>query len=76
MPKMLNLASFPKHEACGQTVLPDRSILVGQTLVENAKITKLQWDISCNFQTTFRSNLQESEAPLFQDRHKSPRSWR
>ena len=29
---------FWKPEACGQTVLPDRSILKGQKLVENAKI--------------------------------------
>ena len=29
---------FKKPEACGQTVLPDRSILIGQKLVENAKI--------------------------------------
>ena len=29
---------FKKPEACGQTVLPDRSVLIGQTLVENAKI--------------------------------------
>ena len=27
-----------KLEACGQTVLPDRSILIGQKMVENAKI--------------------------------------
>ena len=32
------LASFRKPEAFGQTVLPDRSILVGQKLMENAKI--------------------------------------
>ena len=25
-------------EACGHTVLPDRSLLIGQKLVENAKI--------------------------------------
>ena len=31
-------ANFCKPEACGQTVLPDRSILIGQKLVENAKI--------------------------------------
>ena len=31
-----NVACVP--EACGQTVLPDRSILIGQKLVENAKI--------------------------------------
>ena len=36
MPK--NLDSVWKPEACGQTVLPDRSVLIGQKLVENAKI--------------------------------------
>ena len=30
------LASFWKPEACGQTVLPDRSFLIGQKLAENA----------------------------------------
>ena len=29
---------FWKPKACGQTVLPDRSILIGQKLLENAKI--------------------------------------
>ena len=34
---MVNLASFGgKTEACGQTVLPDKSVLIGQKLVENA----------------------------------------
>ena len=32
------LANFWKPESSGQTVLPDRSILIGQKLVENAKI--------------------------------------
>ena len=45
------LASFWKPEACGQTVLPDRSILIGQKLVENAKIEKLKCDILGDFQT-------------------------
>jgi len=45
MPKLLNLASFWKRKACGQTVLPDMSSLKGQKLVENAKIEKLKWDI-------------------------------
>ena len=36
------LASFWKSEACGQTVLPDRSVLIGQKLVENAKMPKIQ----------------------------------
>ena len=34
--KMVNQANFWKAEACGQTVLPDRSTLIGQKLVENA----------------------------------------
>ena len=35
--KKVNLASFGKTAACGQTVLPDMSVLIGQKLVENAK---------------------------------------
>ena len=45
------LASFWKPEACGQTVLPDRSVLIGQKLVENANIQKFKCDILSNFQT-------------------------
>ena len=45
------LASFWKPEACGQTVLPDRSVLIGQKLVENGKIQKFKCDILSNFQT-------------------------
>ena len=51
MPKMVNLASFWKPEACGQTVLPDRSILIGHKLMENAKVQKFKCDILRNFQT-------------------------
>ena len=29
-------------ETCGQTVLPDRSLLIGQKFVGNAKIKKIQ----------------------------------
>ena len=36
--KLIILATFWKSEACGQTVLPDRSILIWQKLVENDKI--------------------------------------
>ena len=36
---------FKKTEACGQTVLPDRSVLIGQKLTENAKIKKFKCDI-------------------------------
>ena len=42
-------SSFWKPEACGQTVLPDRSVLIGQKLVENAKIKKFKWDILGDF---------------------------
>ena len=42
---------FEKPEACGQTVLPDRSVLIGQKLVENAKIQKFKCDILGDFQT-------------------------
>ena len=42
------MASFWKPEACGQSVLPDRSVLIGPKLVENAKI---KCDILSNFQT-------------------------
>ena len=31
-------------------MLPDRSVLTGQKLVENAKILKFKWDILSNFQ--------------------------
>ena len=35
---MVNLASFGKPEACGQTVLPDKLVLIGQKLVEMPKL--------------------------------------
>ena len=48
------LTSFWKHEACGQIVLPDRLLLIGQKLVENAKIQKMKCDILSDFQTLCR----------------------
>ena len=51
MPKIVYLASFSKVKAYGQTVLPDRSLLEGQKLVENAKIQKFKCDILSHFQT-------------------------
>ena len=50
MPKMGNLAIFWKPKACGQTVLPDRLLLKGQKLVENAKIEKFECDIFVGFE--------------------------
>ena len=40
--KLVNLASFDQPETCSQTVLPDRSLLVGQKLMESAKNWKTQ----------------------------------
>ena len=42
---------FLKPEACGQTELPDRLALIGQKLVENAKIEKFKCDVLGDFQT-------------------------
>ena len=44
MPDMVHFGEFLKSEACGQTVLPDRSVLIGQKLVENAKIQMLHFE--------------------------------
>ena len=38
------LATFWKPEACGQTVLPDRPVLIGQKLAENANIQKRHFE--------------------------------
>ena len=45
------LASFWKSKACGQTVLPDRSLLIWQKIGEHVKIEKLYCDILGDFQT-------------------------
>ena len=44
---MVNLPSF--LETLKLAVLPDRSILIGQNLVENAKMENLKWDILGDF---------------------------
>ena len=51
MPKTVHFASFSKTEDCGQTVLPDMSILIGQKLMKNAKIKKFNGDFFGDFQT-------------------------
>ena len=51
------MASFWKSEACGQTVLPEKSVLIGQKLVENAKIQNFKCDILSNFQTMCQYNI-------------------
>ena len=57
MQNMLNLASFWKPEACGQTVLPDRSVLIGQKFEENAKIDNFKWDILSNLQALWPHSI-------------------
>ena len=39
---MVHFGEFLKPKACGQTELPDKSVLIGQKLVENAKIKKIR----------------------------------
>ena len=51
---MVNFGEFWKPEAFGQIVLPDRSVFIGQKLVENAKIKKFKCDILSDFQTTWK----------------------
>ena len=51
MPKMVNLASFWKTEARGQTVLTDRSTLIEHKLLKIAKIEKYKWDVLSDLQT-------------------------
>ena len=46
---MVHFGEFFKPEAWGQTVLPDMSVLIGQKLVENAKIEKFKCDILGDF---------------------------
>ena len=58
---MVNLASFWKTEACGQTVLLDRSVLIGQKLVENAKIKK---KFKCDILSNFQTNLNIGHLPI------------
>ena len=45
------MTSFWKPEACSQTGLPDKALLVGQKLAGNAKIWKFKCDILSDFQT-------------------------
>ena len=42
---------FENLKFCGQTVLPEKSVLIGQKLVENGKIEIIKCDILSNYQT-------------------------
>ena len=48
------MVNFENLKACGQTVLPDRSVLIGQKLVKNATIQKFKCDMKSNFQTLWK----------------------
>ena len=52
---MENFGEFWKPEACDQTVLPDRSVLIEQKLVENAKIQIFKQDMLGDFQTMWNT---------------------
>ena len=45
---MVHFGEFLKPEACGQTLLPDRSILIEQNW---RKMPKFKYNILSNFQT-------------------------
>ena len=49
--KNSQFGEFMKIDVCGQTVLPNRLILIWQIMVEDAKIEKLKWDILDDFET-------------------------
>ena len=53
MSKMVHFGEFLK--TCGQTVLPDKLILIGQKLVENVKMQTFKCDILSIFQTMWES---------------------
>ena len=57
--KMVNLSSVWNLEACGQTLLPDRSILKGQKRAKNAKMDKFKWYIFVDFKTLWCGTLVE-----------------
>ena len=44
---------------CGQTVLPDRSILIGQKLVKNAKMESFKCDVFWWFSNTVPESSNE-----------------
>ena len=63
--KFIKNAQNGQPEACGHTVIPDKSILKRQKVTENAKIHKLINDIFWNFQRmwneTFRGHFKHCE---------------
>ena len=61
MPKMVNLASFWKPEACGQTVLPDSSILNEQNWW---KVPRLEKKSNATFWMNFKHSASSNSPSL------------
>ena len=51
---MINFGAFWKTEACGQIVLPYRSLSIGQKMMENAKLENYKCDFLGDFQTLWK----------------------
>ena len=51
---------FWKLEACGKTLLADKSLLIRQKLVEIARIEKFRWDIFGDFGDVEYLNLSDT----------------
>ena len=51
---MINFGAFWKTEACGQIVLPYRSLSIGQKMMENAKLENYKCDFWGDFQTLWK----------------------
>ena len=75
---MQHLASFWTPEACSQTVLPDRSLLIGLKMVKNAKNRKILmrdfWFLYhfCPLKVTCLVTLFYRKFQLFKNSSKSP----
>ena len=53
--KFIKNGQLGEFESCGQTVLRDRSILIGQKLVESVQIEKFKCNILGDLQTLWHS---------------------
>ena len=60
---------FIKPETCDQTMLPDKSLLIGQTLVWKAKIQKFRCDILSYFQILCKPRILHMNGFNFQVIH-------
>ena len=54
MPNIVHFGEFSKIWSLQSTLLPDRSVLIGQNLVENDKIQEFKCDILSDFQSMWQ----------------------